>query len=195
MSEARSFEIPPRSARAFEVAAGETVRITDTEGGQPGDLIAFRRDELNVRFSQTRTRVENGKVRVGESDSLWTSTQPPEAMLTIVRDTGGPHDLLYTPCCRYALEKRFGVSEDGCLENLAQALAPWGIVQADIPDPLNLFFRVSVDSDGRMQIAPSDSPPGAFIELRAEMPCLLAVSTCPVPVAGRRPTGYAVEFC
>ena len=34
-----SFELLPMSARAFVLKAGQTVRITDTAGGQPGDLV------------------------------------------------------------------------------------------------------------------------------------------------------------
>lgn len=182
------------SAMAFTVDAGQTVHIVDMEGGQPGDLVAFRADRLAVRLSQARTRVENGKVRVTQGHQLWTNTFPPEVMFSIVRDTGGAHDLLYPPCCRYALEKRFGVSRDGCLENLARALVPWAIEPEQIPDPLNLFFCVSVDLAGGMDVQPPASPAGSAIELRAEMNCLVAVATCSVPLIGKTNSAYRIEI-
>ena len=149
---------------------------------------------MAVHFSQARTRVENGKVALTQGDRLWTNTFPPEVMLTIIEDTGGPHDLLYTPCCRYALEKRFGVSRDGCLENLARALQPWGVAPPAIPDPLNLFFRVSVDPSGAMRVGVPASAPGSAVALRAERDCVVGVSTCAVPLSGKANTGYEIRI-
>lgn len=189
----RIIDIPPASARAFNVAPGEVIRVTDTAGGQPGDFVALRADDLSVHLSQARTRVENGVIALTRGHELWTNTFPPEVMFRIGGDTGGPHDLLYPPCCRYALEKRFGVSRDGCLENLAAALKPWGVRPHEVPDPLNLFFRVAVAEGHAMRVTPPDSAAGSFIELRAAMPCVVAISTCAAPRAGRASTGYVVE--
>lgn len=185
--------VPPRAARAFVVAAGWTLRIVDVSGRQAGDLVALKADDLSVKLSQARTRVENGKVALSAGDSLWTNTLPPRVMATITRDTFGSHDLLYPPCCRYALEKRFGVSCDGCLEHLAQALAPWGVQAHAVPDPLNLFFAVGVDDAGRMAVREPHSQPGSVIELRMDMDCIVAVSTCAVPQAGREHSAYHVQ--
>jgi uncharacterized protein YcgI (DUF1989 family) len=189
----RELAVPPCSGLAVELAAGQVLRITDTAGGQPGDLVAFRRDRLAAKLSQARTRVENGRVAITIGHRLWTNQFPPEALLEIVEDTAGPHDLLFTPCCRYALVKRFGVDRDGCLEHLAQALAPWQIAPHEVPDPLNLFFRVAVDDAGAMRVSPPASAPGSVIALRAEVPCLVAIATCAVPFAGRAPSGYQLQ--
>lgn len=186
--------IPPRAARAFTVRAGQTVRIVDVAGGQPGDFVAFKMADLSVRFSQARTRVENRKIRVTAGDALWTNQAVPRIMFTIVSDTCGSHDLLYTPCCRYALEKRFDVCRDGCLENLIRALEPWDVSPRQLPDPLNLFFSVSVDQNGHMDIRDTTSSPGDFIELKAEVDCLAAVSTCAVPLPGRQNSAYEIRI-
>jgi len=194
-SDEKRIEIPPASAAAFVVEAGRTVRIVDVAGGQAGDFVALARGDFGVRLSQSRTRVESGSCRVTAGDSLWTNAQPPEVMFTLVADTAGAHSLLFSPCCRYALRKRFGVDGEGCLEHLAEALAPWGLSAADVPDPLSLFFDVALQSDGAMSIGPMTSAPGATLELRAEIDALVAVSTCPVPRPGKpEPTGYRVAI-
>jgi len=180
------------SAGAFVVKAGQVVRITDIEGGQPGDLVAFKSTDLSVKLSQARTRVENGRIALTAGHQLWTNHFPPEVMLTIIEDTGGPHDLLYPPCCRYALEKRFGVSRNGCLENLVKALRKWHVKPHEVPDPLNLFFCVAVDNKDRMRIGKSASREGSSIVLKAEMDCVVAVSTCAVPLEGRKNSGYRI---
>jgi len=193
VSPARRITIPPASARAFSVARGETLRIIDVEGGQPGDLVAFNDRDLSEWFSQARTRVENRSVTVTAGHRLWSNAQPPAVMFTITEDTAGGHDLLYTPCCRYALEKRFHVSRDGCLENLVRALSPWGLTERNLPDPLNLFFHVGIAENGGMTILPAPSRAGDYVALGAEMDCLIAVAACAVPRA-KKNSGYLVQI-
>lgn len=188
----RSITIAPRSAEAFVLRAGEQVRIIDEVGGQPGDLVAFNAHNLAERFSQSRTRVENRVYRISQGHALWSNTVPPHVMLTVTGDTSGHHDLLFTPCNRYALEKRFGLQCDGCQEHLATSLAPWGIRLEEIPDPLNIFFHVIADPAGKMKVGNHSAPPGTFIKLRAEMDCVVAISTCSAPMVGRDPSGFTL---
>lgn len=192
MNKERYIVISPMTAQAFVVVKGEILQIVDEEGGQPGDFVAFNAHDLAEWFSQSRTRVENQASRITKGNTLWTNAVPPRIMLTIVADTSGHHDLLYTPCNRYALEKRFGVSRDGCQEHLAACLAPWGIKLRDIPDPLNLFFNVVTNATGALSIGDHQSRPGDFIKLRAEMDCLIAISTCSAPIPGKTNSGFKI---
>lgn len=194
MTLVRELTVAPCSGLALVVAAGQVLRIVDPVGGQPGDLVAFRADDLSIRFSQARTRVEHRCVAVTRGHGLWSNQPVPEVLLEIVEDTAGPHDLLYTPCCRYALVKRFGVDREGCLEHLVQALAPWQVAPHEIPDPLNLFFRVAVDGAGAMRVSRPATPPGSAIALRAVVPCLIAIATCAVPFPDRESSGYQLHL-
>jgi uncharacterized protein YcgI (DUF1989 family) len=194
MNVSQSAIVPPMSAKAFSVSTGQIVRVIDIDGRQPGDFVTFKADDFAVSMSQARSRVENQRVAVTQGHSLWTNTFPPEIIFTIVRDTHGAHDLLYTPCCRYALETRFGVSRDGCLEQLVQALEPWGVKPHEVPDPLNLFFDVAVDGAGGMEIRRPASVPGSSIELKAAMDCVVAISTCSVSSADRENSAYQIEI-
>lgn len=185
--------IEAKSARAFTLHAGQVIRIIDVVGGQAGDLVAFNAHDLTEVFSPARTRVEERTCRVTTGARLWTNVLPPRVLLTVVEDTaGGLHDLLYLPCCRYALETRFQCVEDGCHEHLMAALAPWSIDR--LPEPLNLFFHVRVDEEGAISFGDPPSCAGNTIALRAEIDCLVAISTCPVPHPGRECSGYRVEI-
>jgi len=187
-------DIPPMSAQAFPVKAGQMLRITDVDGRQPGDFVAFSTSDLSVKFSQARTRVENGAVAITQGAALWTNTFPPKVMFTIAADMHGGHDLLYPPCCRFAFEKRFGLSRDGCLEHLARALEPWNVLPHQIPDPLNLFFNVAVDGYGRMSVLEPSSLPGSTIVLKAEMDAVVAISTCSVSNPAKANSEYQVQI-
>lgn len=190
MTRERFLGVAPMSAQAFTLAAGDRLRVEDCAGGQPGDLVAFVLPDLNETFSQARTRVEERAVRVGPGHRLWTSALPPRVLFTVQEETAGHHDLLYLPCCRYALETRFGVSRDGCHEQLVRALAPWGITDERLPAPLNLFFTVWTDADGRIGIGEQTSQPGDAIVLRAELDCVVAVAACSAPRPHGDNTGY-----
>lgn len=189
-----TFHIPAMSARAFLIREGQTVRITDVEGRQPGDLVAFCAGDPSEKLSQARTRVECGRTWVGAGDALWSNVPTPRVMLRLLEDTTGRHALLYAPCCRYAMEKRFNVSRKGCLEHLVGALASHGIGASDLPDPLSLFFDVTVDARGAMTMGPPPSAPGDCVVVRAELDCLIAVSTCSVPRPGKELSGYRVTL-
>jgi uncharacterized protein len=190
----RSMTLSAHSAAAFILGAGERVRIIDDAGGHPGDLVAFNAHDLTERFSQSRTRVENRVYRVTRGHELWSNTVPPHVLLTVTGDTSGHHDLLFTPCNRYALKKRFGLDCDGCQEHLAASLASWGLGLEAIPDPLNIFFHVTADPAGGIQVGDQSAKPGVFIELRAEMDCVVAISTCSAPIVGRAPSGFTMVF-
>jgi len=193
MNPTNSLTVGPMSASAIEAKAGSIIRITDIAGGQPGDLVAFNLHDLSEHLSQARTRVENKSCRITAGHTLWSNAQPPRVMFTVLRDTAGNHDLLYTACCRYALEKRFGVSRDGCHENLVRSLEPWGVTDHTLPDGLNLFFNVDVAPDGSLALGKHSSAPGTFIELRAEIDCLISVVACSVPRKDAPNTPFKLE--
>jgi len=192
----KELTIPPMSARAFKVEKGEILRIVDVEGGQPGqpgDFVAFSLDNYYKRFGQARTRVGNGVYAITAGDNLWSMNNPPEIMFRLTKNTVGRHDLLYTPCCRYALKKRFNVSRDGCFENLENALSKWNIPSEILPDPL-FFLSAQTETNYRIAINEHISSAGDIIEMKAEMNSLVAVSTCSVPISGKVNSQYKVKI-
>lgn len=180
-------EIGPASALAFTIDQGQSLKVVDVQGQQVGDFVAFNTHNHMERFSSGRTRSENGKIRISAGDKLFSNDC--HVMFTITRDTCGVHDLLYPPCCRWVFENRYRIPpHDGCLENLCRALSSWRIDRLDIPDPFNIFEHSSVDADGKLSILEPLSRAGSFIELRAEMDCLVGLSACAVDV-GRTNAG------
>jgi uncharacterized protein YcgI (DUF1989 family) len=59
-----------------------------------------------------------------------------------VHDPLGVHDLLYPPCNERYYRQVHGLpGKTGCQEHLTEALAPFGILFADVTDPFNLFMN------------------------------------------------------
>ena len=44
--------------------------------------------------------------------------------------------------CNRFLYKVFGMEKDGCAENIARAVEPYGVAYEDIPDTMDLFTGI-----------------------------------------------------
>jgi uncharacterized protein YcgI (DUF1989 family) len=101
-------------------------------------------------------------------------------MFTIVADTVGLHDVLAGACSRFTNFVRYGVPESpNCRDNFAEALASYGIGWKDVPYAFNIFMNVPIGQDNSMSIVEPISKAGDYIDLRAEMDTVVAISNCP----------------
>jgi uncharacterized protein len=170
--------LPPRGRIAREIERGQVMRVIDLEGRQVGDLVAFNRASLAEKFWISNTIRLNGTVFVTTGHVLYSELSNP--MFTILADTCGRHDLLAGSCNAEIDKVRYGVDAHyGCVENFIAALEPYGIAREDIPMSLNLFMNCAVDASGAWTIATPVSKAGDYIDLRAEMDCVIALSNCP----------------
>jgi uncharacterized protein len=171
--------LAPQTGTAFVLRAGETLRVSDPEGEQVADLIAFDRDEgRRVWLSSGRTFDYNSTIRLTAGHVLYSNRSVP--MLTIVEDTVGRHDFLYTPCSAEMFGLLYGCTghHPSCLENLAQHLDAFGIAPDDIPTTFNIFMNVDVDAAGMLRIGTPLSEPGDYVTLRAEMDLIVGLTAC-----------------
>jgi len=186
--------VPAAGGAGLRLAAGERLRIVDTEGGQTGDLVAYAADG-GERLSNGRTFDYNEKIYLSAGDVLWSDRSRP--MLTIVADEAGRHDMLYGACTREMYQLQYGKHDHpNCHDNLSAALRAHGIEPVFLPTPFNLFMNVDVAEGGRLVFGPPRSSPGTAIVLRAEMDLVVAISACPAATcnggAPPRPLGYEV---
>lgn len=187
--------IEPKSARALLVSKGQILRVRDLDGAQVADLVCFSATDHKEHFSQAKTRIQNWNVRIGVGDVLVSNRN--NAMFTIVEDRVGVHDILFCPCHSYVYEKILKVGpRNGCQENLAAALSPYGLTMDDVPDPFNVFMNTAIDEQNRLIVRKAPSEAGDYIDLRAEMDCLVAISACAddhTECNGRKCTRIGIE--
>ena len=184
--------LPPRTGWAGVVPKGRCLRIVEVDGGQIGDFVVFNADNVRERFDQGRTKANQGRIFITKGHALYSKSN--SVMMTITEDTYGIHDLQYGMCSRWIFHSGEyrglvggfspwagqGLPEFGCWEILTGALKPWNIPAEDIPNPLNVFQTMKIDlATGALVIEPGRSKPGDYIEFRAEMNCLCALSACP----------------
>lgn len=184
--------VPGAHGLAFLVKKGQTLRISDVEGGQIVDFVCFNEKNPKEKLSTCRSmslnmlRVGDARLKgkFGEGDILYSNVFNP--MFTIVENTCGASDIFYCQCNRILwgmIKAPTGASTgkyDGCFEIMTDALKDWGLTKYDVPCPFNINMKTEQDSEtGFFYAKPSTSKPGDYIELRAEMDCLVTASACP----------------
>ncbi|OBS10217.1 DUF1989 domain-containing protein [Acidihalobacter prosperus] len=178
VAEPGDFVLAPAGCVALALRAGQSLQITDLEGQQVADIVAFTRPELDDRLWVSNTVRLNGTVFLTAGHVLYSELSRP--LLRIVEDTCGQHDILAGSCNAEIDKVRYGVDgHHGCVENFVEALSPWGLTRADIPMSFNVFMNCPVAASGEWRIAEPASKPGDFIRFAVETDVLLAISNCP----------------
>ena len=185
----------PQTGTAFGLNTGDVLRVTDPEGEQVADLIAFSCDRRRTWLSAGRTFDYNDTVYLTSGHLLYSNRSEP--MLRIVADTVGRHDFLYTPCSpeTFALLYKTTGHHPSCLENLVTNLAPFDIDLDDIPTTFNIFMNVEITTAGRLSILPPRSVGGDYIELRAEMDLIVGLTACSAELSNNyrlKPIDYEI---
>ncbi len=169
------------------VPRGTTLRVTDVAGAGAGAMLAFNADQPSERYSAPdTTKVQN---MIFLTAGLLLLSDMGRVLLSITADTGGHHETLSGGTTPLSTARRYG--EGGSYltrrnarytndrDNFVAALGRHGLDQRDIVPNVNLFARVEVTGAGDLRFVPGASRPGAWVDLRAELNVLVAVSATP----------------
>jgi hypothetical protein len=195
------FVIPAREARAIVVKRGQILRIHQITGGQVGDCVFFNAHDYREMFHVGQSWAINVILGTGTSKSFqhFYSKPPREnVMLTVVDDTVRNHwGNMGGRCSSRLYQLRDQLAEHrSCQENLTEALAPYGMIGDDIIDIFNVFMAVELATEGGFRILPTTVGKDDYIDLRAEMDVLAAVSACPAdtsPTNGGRSNPLGIK--
>jgi uncharacterized protein YcgI (DUF1989 family) len=190
-------EIPPRSGVAFTLDKGQRLRVIDPQGEQVSDMLAFNRADVAEVISSGRTLDYASRLFLTTGDPLYSNRS--NVMLRIVEDTVGRHDFLLTPCSKDTFRIIYGDEHPhrGCFGNLADALAPYGVGEDQIPVAFNIFMNVAIDSvTGELGVLPPLSRAGDHILFEAEQDLIVALTACSALQSNNyafKPIHYAIE--
>ena len=173
--------IAPSSGTAFRLCRGWRLRVTDPEGEQVSDLMAFADGpDPDHWLSSGRTFDYEETIRLTAGNRLWSNRSEP--MLTIVQDTCGMHDFLLAPCSPEMYTLLYGLpgghDHSSCLMNLAEHLGPLGMSRDRVPTTFNIFMNVPVRPDGTLSVEPPTSRAGDHVTFRAEMDLVVGLTAC-----------------
>jgi len=182
-----SFIVEAGDPFVHEILCGQIVRIVDLEGNQAVDTLFYNAHDYSDRYSAQDTVREQGNLYLTTGTRL-ISTEG-HVLLTIVADTCGRHDTFGGACAqesnmvRYAIEKRY---MHACRQSFVKGIQQWkpapgmrAFDKGDITSNINFFMNVPVTPDGGLTFADGVSEAGKYVELRAEMDVIVAISNCP----------------
>jgi len=184
------YTVPARNGRAVRLTCGQVIRIINTHGTQVCDTWAFKADDLSEFMSMEHARAWIDRIIPRVGDPLVTNRRRP--IMTLIADTSpGVHDTLMAACDAYRYTT-LGVKDyhDNCADNMRMALKAIGLRAREVPQPFNVWMNIPVASDGSVQWLAPVSKAGDYIDLRAEMDCIVVMSACPqdiIPINDNHP--------
>jgi uncharacterized protein len=160
------------------VKLGHILRLVDLEGRQAIDFLCYNAQDPSERYNAADTMKIAGSVLIGSGSRLYSDMG--NVLFTVIDDTCGKHDTIGGCCSRESNEVRYGAHNTAnCRDNFLHALEPFGLGKKDIVANVNFFMYVPVGEGGEMAIVDGLSKPGDYVDLRAEMDVLVALSNCP----------------
>ena len=159
---------------------GEVLRLQT--GARPSciSLVAWRADEPSERLNfadtvkvQWTSALAKGRVVFSDMGRV---------MLSIVEDSCACHDALTGGSTRSSNSRRYGGAYRNTHDNFVLAAQKLGLGERDVPPCISFFGPVRVDGKGRFQWHEERRTGGDFVDLRAEMDLLVALSNCPHPL-------------
>ena len=170
--------IAPRSGTAFILRKGQRLKVTDPQGEQVSDLVAFNANDKGEVISSGRSLDYASKLFLTAGDPIYSNRS--NILLTIKEDTVGRHDFLLTPCSKDTFRIIYGDEHphQGCFGNLADALAPFDIHPDQIPVAFNCFMNVAIDRNGALKVEPPLSKAGDHIMFDAQMDLVIGLTAC-----------------
>jgi urea carboxylase-associated protein 2 len=160
---------------------GEALRLINTSGASCVSLLAWSAADPSERLNHADTikvqwaaSLRKGRVILSDMGRV---------LLSIIEDTSGAHDTLAGGSSAATNAARYGeIATRNTRDNFILAAGKLGLGRRDIAPCISFFAPVSVDADGRFQWEANRRHAGDFVDLRAEMDLLLALSNCPHPL-------------
>ena len=181
--------VPGGGHTSFVLKRGQLLRLTDIEGGANVSLLLLNAHEKSERLNLPDTLKCQHTARLTAGHCLYSDMG--RILAAITADTCGWHDsiggLLNAAEVaekygqgRYQ-ELRNGFFRNG-MDNLLVELGKWDLGLADLLMNLNLFSKITVDSDGCFHFQPGNSKAGDYLELYAPMDTLVLLTALQHPM-------------
>ena len=167
---------------AEKVARGEALRVLNVSGTPGVSLFFWNAADPSERYNSADTIKVQWTAELRKGRVLFSDMG--RVLMSIVEDSCGAHDAIVggsTPASN--LRKHGDATLRSTRENMILAASKFGLGPRDVAPVLTLFAPVIHDDAGRMSFREDVVQPGDFVDLRAEIDLLVAVSNCPHPLA------------
>lgn len=187
----RLFEelVPGGAMWSWVLRRHDVLRLTDVEGGANASLLLYNRELLLERYNMPDTLKAQHTAFLTKGRVLLSDMG--RALCSMIEDTSGWHDTVCGVSDAELVrskwgEHRYQEHRNDCHRNgrdqLLVELGKWGLGMRDLVPNVNLFSKVVADADGTLSFVTAHAKPGALVELRAELPVLVVMTTCQHPL-------------
>lgn len=164
-----------------QLRRGEALRLVNSSGKSCVAILAWSKADPSERLNHADTikvqwaaRLQKGRVILSDMG---------RALLSIVEDTNAAHDTLVGGSSAATNAIHYGAdSYRNTRDNFILAAGKLGLGRRDVMPCISFFAPVSVDSSGKFLWNEDRRHAGDFVDLRAEMDLLVALSNCPHPL-------------
>ncbi|MCX5495882.1 DUF1989 domain-containing protein [Kaistia dalseonensis] len=175
-------EIPGGWYWTAKVKRGEGLRLLNISGTPGVSLFAWNANDTSERYNSADTVKVQWTSELRKGRVLFSDMG--RVLFSIVEDTTGAHDTIVGGSTPASNARKYG---DGALrstrENMLLAAGKHGLGRRDIAPVITFFAPVIVDNEGKLAWCDGIVQPGDFVDLRAELDLIVAVSNCPHPLA------------
>lgn len=166
----------------YRLRAGERLRIASPSGTSAVALLAWNALDPSERLNHADSIKIQWTAALGPGRLLFSDMG--RVLLSILKDSSGAHDVLAGGLNAAGVAQKYGSDPTlrNTRSNFVLAAGKFGLGPRDVPPFISFFAPVGVEDDGRLVWRDGARRPGDFVELRAEMDLLIAVSNCPHPL-------------
>lgn len=161
---------------------GTRLRLINTQGDANVSFLVYNADNRVERLNIADTvKVQwNGYLKEGK---LLLSDMG-RVLMSMTHDTCQMHDTFCGMSSVVSNAKKYGDGENyspkpNAKDRFLIQLTKLGLGKKDIAPCVNFFKHVNIADDGAMHMIQDSSKPDDYVELRAEMRCLVVIANCP----------------
>jgi uncharacterized protein len=188
--------VPGGGHTSFVLKRGQLLRISDIEGGANANLLLLNANEKSERLNLPDSLKCQHTAKLTAGHCLYSDMG--RVLAAITADTCGWHDSFGGVLNATEVQEKYGNGNYQQLrngffrngvDNLLVEMGKWNLGLADLLMCLNLFSKVTVDSDGCFHFQPGNSKAGDYIEPMDTLVVLTALQhpMDPSPVYAPKP--------
>lgn len=181
--------VPGGGHTSFVLRRGQSLRITDLEGGANVSLLLLNANQHSERLNLPDTLKGQHTAKLTVGHGLYSDMG--RVLAAITADSCGWHDSLGGVLDAAEVREKYGAGRyqelrngffRNGVDNLLVEMGKWNLDLPDLLMVLNLFSKVTVDAEGSFHFVPGHSKPGDFVELYAPMDTLVVLTALQHPM-------------
>jgi urea carboxylase-associated protein 2 len=181
--------VPGGGHASFILKRGQSLRLTDLEGGANVSMILLNASQPSERLNLPDTLKGQHTAMLTTGHCLYSDMG--RVLAAITADTCGWHDCLGGVLNADEVREKYGTGRYQQLrngffrngvDNLLVEMGKWNLDLRDLLMVVNLFSKVTVDDAGMFEFIPANSKAGDYLELHAPMETLVVLTALQHPM-------------